>query len=126
MEGLLGGIVGQLIPLAVTAITGLASLGMVYMNRWLKARAGAEAAAVVSEVAGSVVADVGATLAKEYKAAATDGKLSKDEAVYIKNVAAARIKGQLPNAVARLAARAVGDLEGYIAGKIEEKVAGSK
>ena len=126
MEGILGSIVAQIAPVALTLVTGLGSLGMVYLNRWLKVKAGGESVSAVNEVVGAVVNELGATLAKDIRAAAADGKLTRQEAQDIKALAVTRVKAQLPNTVARAAGKAVGDLSDYIAGKIEEKVREAK
>ena len=126
MEGILGSIVAQIAPVALTLVTALGSLGMVYLNRWLKVKAGGESVSAVNEVVGAVVNELGATLAKDIRAAAADGKLTRQEAQDIKALAVTRVKAQLPNTVARAASKAVGDLSDYIAGKIEEKVREAK
>jgi hypothetical protein len=116
----------QMIPVIVATLATLVSVGLVRLNRWLKMKTGSEAIAAAGEIVATTVNELTATTAKNLKAAAADGKLTADEALQVKNQAIVLTKKQLPPAVAKAAAIAVGDLDAYISGTIERVVAERK
>ncbi len=118
----LADILGQLAPVGAMAFGTLVSVGVVYGNRYLKAKTGNESVHAVGETIGAVVNDLAATIVKEIKAKSADGRLTKNEALDVKDMAVAQVKDQLPKAVAKSAQAVVGNLDAFVAGKIEEKV----
>lgn len=125
MDVLLQGL-GQLVPIFFPVLGTLGSLGMVYLNRWLKTKIGVEATAVTSQLVESVVNDIQASTVEPIKRAAADGKLTRKEALDIKTEAVRRIKTRIPATVAKTVTRAVGDLDTFISGKIEQAIRQAK
>jgi len=116
----------QMMPAIAIALATLVSVGMVRLNKWLKMKTGSEAVAAAGELVAATVNEMAATTVKNLKTASADGKLTLNEAKMIKTEAVARVKMQLPPAVAKAAALAVGDLNLLIAGKVEQTVAEEK
>jgi hypothetical protein len=116
----------QMIPVIAVTLATLVSVGLVRLNRWLKMKTGSEAVAAAGEIVAATVNEMTATTVKNMKAAAADGKLTMDEARQVKNQAIFLAKSQLPPAVAKAAALAIGDLDAYISGTIEKAVAEGK
>lgn len=126
METMLTTIVAQVAPVFLALVTTLVSIGLVRLNRWIKAKGGSEAALAVDQVVSSTINELNATIVKDVRAAAADGKLTRQEAMEIKDRAVSQVMGQLPPAVAKTAIGVLGDLEAFVRGKVEEKVAGAK
>ena len=116
----------QMIPVIAVTLSTLVSVGLIRLNRWLKMKTGSEALAAAGEIVATTVNELTATTAKNLKAAAADGKLTADEALQVKNQAIVLTKKQMPPAVAKAAALAIGDLDAYISGTIERVVAERK
>ena len=111
----------------ITPVLGsLGTLGMIYVNRWLKTKMGADAAEVTTQVVQAVVNDIQASVVEPIKTAAADGRLTVKEAQDIKIEAVRRIKTKIPLTVAKTATRAVGDLDAFISGKIEQAIRDAK
>jgi hypothetical protein len=126
MEQVMEVMAAQIIPAIAVALATLVSVGLVRLNKWLKMKTGSEAVAAAGEIVAATVNELTATTVKNMKAAADDSKLTMDEALMIKNQAVSLAKSQLPPAVAKAAALAVGDLSVFISGKIEQTVAEGK
>ena len=116
----------QIIPVILATLALLASVGMFRLNKWLKIKTGSEAIASAGELVAATVNEMAATTVKDMKTASADGRLTLSEAKMIKAEAIARVKMQLPPAVAKAAALAIGDLNLLIAGKVEQTVADQK
>lgn len=126
MEEIMEVMAAQMIPVIAVALATLVSVGLVRLNKWLKLKTGSEAVAAAGELVAATVNELAATTVKELKAASADGKLTMDEAKIVKAEALAQVKSQLPPAVAKAAALAIGDLNSLINGKIEQSVAEGK
>ena len=126
MEEIMEVMAAQMIPVIAVTLATLVSVGLVRLNKWLKMKTGSEAVAAAGEIVAATVNELTATTVKELKAAAADGKLTMDEARQVKNQAVFLAKSQLPPAVAKAAALAVGDIGDFIGGKIEQTVAETK
>lgn len=116
----------QMMPAIAISLATLVSVGLVRLNKWLKLKTGSEAVAAAGEIVAATVNELTATTVKNMKAAAADGKLTVDDARMIKNQAVFLAKNQLPPAVAKAAALAIGDLDVFISGKIEQTIAEEK
>jgi len=120
----------QVIPLLLTMITGLVSLGLLYFNKWLKSKTNSvktwEAFESVSMIVENTVKEASETIVKEAKAAAEDGTLGKEDALKIKNAVLNQIKGSLPSATTKVLQKSVADLDLYIRGEIEKKIEEAK
>ncbi len=116
----------QIVPIVATVLATFISVGMVHLNRWLKMKTGSEAVAAAGKIVEATVNELAATTVKDMKTAAVDGKLTLNDARTVKNIALGRIKSQLPPAVAKAAGLAIGDLNTFISGTIEQKVIEAK
>lgn len=116
----------QIVPAIAVVLASLASVGMVHLNKWLKLKTGSEAIAAAGELVATTVNDLTVTTVKSLKEKATDGKLTMQEGAVIKQQALNRIKGQMPIAVAKASCLAIGDLDTYLKGKIEQEVEKAK
>lgn len=74
---------------------------------------------VKTEIIEKTVIKLNETLVKEYKAAAEDGKITKDEAVEIFNTAVTEIKSLLTDNVKAELSVIIGDLDTWIASSVE-------
>lgn len=126
MNEILEVMAAQMVPVVVVTLATLVSVGMVRLNKWLKMKTGSEAVAAAGELVAATVNELAATTVKRMKTASADGKLTLDEAKMVKAEALSRVRMQLPPAVAKAAALAVGDLNILINGKIEQAVAETK
>lgn len=112
----------QMVPVIVAILATLVSVGMVQLNRWLKLKTGSEAVAAAGEIVAATVNQLAATTVKTFKTASADGKLTLVDARTIKNQAIFQVKSQIPATVAKAACAAIGDLDAFISGKIEQAV----
>ena len=122
MEEIMEVMAAQMIPVIVATLATLISVGLIRLNKWLKMKTNSEAVAAAGEIVAATVNNLTATTVKNLKAASADGKLTMSEAYRVKDDAVARVKSQLPPAVAKAAALAIGDLDAYINGKVEQVV----
>ena len=120
MEGILGNLLAQLVPLLIPVLGTLGSFATAHLAHLLKTKIGAEAVGITTELVGSVVSDLRASMVEPLKAAASDGKLTKQEAEEIKNIGIRRVKQQMPKRVAKAATGVIGELEAFVSGKIEQ------
>lgn len=126
MEEIMEIMAAQIVPAVVVVFATLISVGMVHLNKWLKLKTGSEAIVAAGEVVAATVNELTATAVTALKAASKDGKLTLREGEAIKNEAVTRIKTQMPPAIAKAACMAIGDLDVYLKGKIEQEVSKSK
>ena len=126
MEGILGNLLAQLVPLLIPVLGTLGSFATAYLAHLLKTKIGAEAVGITTELVGSVVSDLRAGMVEPLKAAASDGKLTKQEAEEIKNIGIRRVKKQIPKRVAKAATGVIGELEAFVSGKIEQIIEDGK
>lgn len=122
MEGMMEVIAAQIVPAIGVLMATLISIGMAYAIKWLKLKTGSEAVASAGEIVAATVNDLTASTVKDLKAKSIDGKLSLKEAESVKFMAKSRIKNQMPDAVAKASVLAIGDLNAFIEGKIEQEV----
>jgi len=126
MESMTQELMAQLAPIVAGLIATLISVGLVRLNAWLKAKGNLESLAVATDVVAATVSELSATVVKDIKAAAEDGKLTPQEAAEIKMSAVARVKQQLPKGVIKASTVMVGNFDAYVRGKIEQEVAAAK
>lgn len=122
MQEIMEVIAAQIVPAIGVLMATLVSVGMAYAIKWLKLKTGSEAIASAGEIVAATVNDLTASTVKELKAKSIDGKLTLKEAESIKLMAKSRIKNQIPVAVAKASIMAIGDLNAFIEGKIEQEV----
>jgi len=123
MQEIIEVMTAQMVPVIVATLATLVSVGMVSLNKLLKMKTGSEAVAAAGELVAATVNEMAATTVKDLKTASADGKLTCQEALVVKTQAVERVKSQLPPAVAKAATLAIGDLNAFIAGKVEQTVA---
>lgn len=118
-------IIEQVLPLAVTAASGLVSLAVVYVLRYVNARVKNEqirtALESLSAVTETVVGELAQT-ARDY----SKGGISADEAERLKRLAYNRIIMHLPVESRKVLDAAIGSLGQYIERGIESKVLQTK
>lgn len=129
-ETILAAIVPTVLPGAGALVMGLVSLALVSVKNYVTAKTNnvlAENALTrITHTAETVVASLNQTVVQGLKDASADGKLSKDEAVNVKNQAIDTIKAQLPEAIKQNAGLGINDLEQFITAKIEQAVGHTK
>lgn len=115
-----------LLPIIGTVISGLASWGLIELNKYVRTRTKNEsindALSHVTHTVETTVKDLEQTMVKELKAASADGKLTRQDALSLKDVAVMRIKSQVPDAIQKAAALGVKSLGDLIEAKIEKTV----
>jgi hypothetical protein len=121
------GMMDILTPLLATLLVTLVSWGVFELKKFVKAKTDNQlmwnAADAIGEAANATVAELNATLKKELE---KDGGLSKENAAEIKAVAVRQVKAMLSTQATKVASKVIVDLDGYIAGKVEEGVTGAK
>lgn len=122
MEGTIEIMAAQIVPAVAVVLATLVSVGTAYFVKWLKIKTGSDAIASAGEIVAATVNELTASTVKDMKAKSVDGKLTLDEARGIKNTAVTRIKNQMPDAIAKASVLAIGDLNTFIEGKIEQEV----
>lgn len=126
METILAALAPQLIELIGIALAGLATWGIALLKKKTNADVAQTALDHVDRVTSTVVDGLTQTVAQSMKEAAADGKLSAEEISGLKDNAIQQTKALLSNSVMTTAAAVVGDLNAYIAAKIEARVLAQK
>jgi hypothetical protein len=113
-------LIAALAPLLIGILSALLGIAMKRLNDWLKAKVKSEilhnAMVQVADAVTTTVADI----EKELRVYMGDGRLSREEALELKNLARKRIMAQAPAALGTLARAGVQNLEEYVGGKIEQ------
>jgi len=126
MQELMAILTGTILPSLGTLATALVSWGAVeatrYVRKKTKNEAVNDAVAHVCHTVNTTVQSLEQSMVKEMKAAAADGKLTKAEAMDVKNQAYRTVMDQVPVATKELAAIAVTSLNRFVADKIEAAV----
>lgn len=122
MEGTMEIMAAQIVPAVAVVMATLVSIGTTYFVKWLKIKTGSDAVAAAGEIVAATVNELTASTVKDLKAKSADGKLTLSEAQGIKNTAKDHIKNQMPDAIAKASVLAIGDLNTFIEGKIEQEV----
>lgn len=126
METLLITFAPQLISMAGLVLAGLASWGIAILKQKVNVEAGKSALDQIDNIVGTVVADLSQTTARDMKAAAKDGHLSKAEKDDLKRMALRETKILVSREVEKAAGKAVHSIDAYVTRKIEERVLASK
>ena len=125
-ETVLANVVPVLLSGAGTLVSILASLALVWVKNYVKAKTNSilveNALTRISNTTETVVASLGQTVAQGLKEAAADGKLTKDDAAALRDKAYAAVMAQLPEVLKQHAALGVADLNQLIFAKIEQAV----
>lgn len=125
-ETFLAAIVPVLLPGAGALVTGLVSLALISVKKYVTAKTGnalvENALTRITNTTETVVASLTQTVAQGLKEAAADGKLTKDDSERLKAMAHTAIMAQLPAVIKTHAALGITDLEQFVASKIEQAV----
>lgn len=122
MEALLVALAPQLMELIGIALAGLATWGIALLKKKTTADVAQSALDHVDRVTSTVVDSLTQTVAAELKKAAADGKLTAEEIGSLKDNAINQTRSLLSDSVMSAATSVVGDLNSYIATKIEAQV----
>jgi polyhydroxyalkanoate synthesis regulator phasin len=123
-------IANQVLPLVAVVISGLLTWGLAEFSKWIRSKVKSEqlgdAFIAAAEIAATTVNETNATIVKGFQEAAADGKITKDEGKKVKEDVLAQVKTNLPERSNKLLSEAVGDLDAYLRGLIEQKVEETK
>lgn len=113
-------LIAALAPLLIGILSALLGIAVKRLNDWLRAKVQSEALQLAMIQVADAVTTTVADIEKEIRVYMTDGKLSKEEAQQLKDLAKNRIMAQAPQALGTLARAGVQNLEEYVGGKIEQ------
>lgn len=125
-ETIIEAMAAQIVPAVAVVTATLISAGVAYLIKWLKIKTGSDALVTAGEIVASTVNELAASTVKGLKASSSDGKLTLNEARAVKDTALSRVKQQMPDAIAKASVLAIGDLNAFIDGKIEQEVTKQK
>ena len=115
-----------LTPVIVTVITGLVSWGLAELAAFVRVKTKNENALAAVDSISKAVKNVVSEVGQEVKAAAVDGKFTPEERAAMKLLAIEKVNAQVSHVVQKNATRFVGDLDAFIASRIEREVAKAK
>ena len=123
-----------LIPIAIQAlypvIASLASWGIYELTRYIRSKTQNEQAVAALEQIGLIVetnvADLAQTIADDMRKTSAGGKLTKEDAAKLRDLALRRINEQVPATVSAAAGTLVSNLDAYIRARMEQAVRYSK
>ena len=123
-------LVNQLAPLFAAVIAGLVAVAIARFNKWVRTKTDSEeiltAMDSVFNIVEVSVADANATIVAGLKEAASDGKITKEEAEAIKLKVFNQIKSTIPDKSAKVLSKVVADLDAYLMSLIEKLVQEAK
>lgn len=123
-------LVNQLAPLFAAVIAGLVAVAIARFNKWVRTKTDSEEILTtmdsVFNIAETAVADANATVVAGLKEAASDGKITKEEAEAIKVKVFNQIKDTIPTKSAKVLSKVVADLDAYLMSLIEKLVQEAK
>jgi polyhydroxyalkanoate synthesis regulator phasin len=123
-------IANQILPLLATVVSALLIWGLTEFTKWIRSKVKSEqlgdAFIAAAQLAATTVNEANATIVKGFQEAAVDGKITKDEAKQVKEDVLGQVKTNLPERSNKLLSEAVGDLDAYLRGLIEQKVEDAK
>lgn len=126
MESMLAILAGAFAPILGAIATGLVSWGAIEVTKYVKAKTKNEAANdAISHICHTVettVANLNQTLVPALQKASADGKLTANDADYLKAAAIQSVKNQLPTAIENSARLAVNSVNDLVEAKIEQAV----
>lgn len=119
-------IVAQVAPALVTLVLLLVGWavgeGIRYLRERVKDTVFARAFGVLETTIDTIVKDLQNTLAEDFKNAAADGKLTREELNIIKDKAVALVMAQVPVTLQRILEAYLGPLTQYVASRIEARM----
>lgn len=122
LETLLAMFTNAFLPVIGTLFSGIATYVATLLVSKVKNSNISDALGRVSMTAETVVKSIEQTTVSALKAAAADGKLTKEDAKSVKDAAVKKLKDQLPSSVLEVANAGVTSLETFISDKIEKAV----
>jgi hypothetical protein len=130
MEAFFAVFVSSFAPVLGTIMTGLVSWGAIEITKYIRTKTKNEAAHnAISQICHTVettVVELNQTMVPAMQKAATDGKITKEEAEELKDLAMERINNQIPIAMKQTANLAVNSVSALISGEIEKAVGEAK
>lgn len=119
-------IMAQVAPVLVTLVLLLVGWavgeGIRYLRERVKDTIFARAFAVLETTIDAIVKDLQNTLAEDFKNAAADGKLTREELNIIKDKAVALVMAQIPATLQKILEAYLGPLAQYVASRIEARM----
>ena len=116
------GLVAATVPIFGTLITAVVTWGLAELSRYIRSKTKSahvdKALVEIQALTDSAVRN----LQVSFERAAADGKLTKEEAVAIKNDAVERVKVNLPAATTKALGWGTDALTEYIGGQVESRV----
>lgn len=100
--------------------------GVMYIRKKTNNEAVENALTRISRTVRTVVDGLSQTMAAELRALSEDGKLTKEDAASLKNLAVEAVKNQIPYAIQQIVAGGVVSLDSFISDKIEQAVLDQK
>lgn len=122
MEGFTDQILALLVPALVTAIGLMVTLGLHKLKVYVATRTDNATIAFALGRLGDIIQTVVDDINQSVKQAASDGKLTKEEALALKDLAVSRVFAQIPPDLAAVLDKTVGDLRAWVDSKIEQAV----
>ena len=130
MEAFFAIFVSSFAPVLGTVVTGLVSWGVVELTKYVRTKTKNEMANnAVSQICQTVqttVADLNQTMVPAMQKAAVDGKITKEDAIVLKNLAVEKINKQIPGAIEQAALLSVNSISALIEAEIEQAVGEAK
>lgn len=130
METFLAIFVNSFAPVLGTIAMGLVSWGAVEITKYIRTKTKNEMAHnAISQICQTVqttVAELNQTMVPAMQKAAVDGKITKEEAGELKDLAMERINNQIPAAIKQAAKLAVNSVSVLIEAEIEKTVGEAK
>lgn len=114
------------LPMGLSAISIILTWLLFELRKWVKKRTDSQALDDSLAVLGQVVENTVAQINETVKEAATDGIVSKEEAVQLKSMAIDRIKSQIPDATKKILEIGINNLNEFVSGQIEVALIGTK
>jgi len=130
MEAFFAIFVSSFAPVLGTIVTGLVSWGVVELTKYVRTKTKNEMAnQAISQICQTVqatVADLKQTMVPAMQKVAADGKITKEDATVLKNLAVEKINKQVPKAIEQAALLSVNSVSALIEAEIERAVGETK
>lgn len=125
-EALIAKGVEALAPVVFSLVSALVSWGVYELTKFFRTKTKNEnvndAISHICHTVETTVQGMEQEMVAAAKSAAADGKLTKKEAVNMKNIALTRVRSQVPYKITKIANKAINDMERFISAKIEKAV----
>ena len=130
MENFLAVFVSSFAPVLGTLMVALVSWGTVEATKYIRTKTKNEIAhnaiSQICDTVKTIVSELNQTVVPAMQKAAADGKLTKEDAITLKNMAVMKINEQVPIAIEKAAALAVNSIPALINAEVEKAVGEAK